>query len=466
MRQVNSFNWAIKTLVIVGDLLILNVLFISLFYLVAGKYFNDNFMNSLDYILALMNLCYVVCNAKAGEILQRRVVRPETMVRKALQNVVFFGVLFTALLAFSKLGHTSIRFFSLFYSLLLILLITFRLTSRWALKMYRRRGGNSRTVILVNCSNVSHIYTQLMGDRSSGFRVVGYFDDLCLGVFPSNIPFLGNSADVVEYLKDHNVEHVYYGFPSPHSELVPALINYCENNFIHFYSVPDMSTFFNRRMNFDTLGNIPIMSLYNEPLSLVENRLLKRLFDIAFSLLFLCTLFPIVYIVVGIAIKISSPGPILFKQLRSGLDGNEFYCYKFRSMRVNNDSDKVQATKNDPRKTRLGEFLRKSSIDELPQFINVLKGNMSVVGPRPHMLRHTEEYSMQINAYMVRHLIKPGVTGWAQVNGFRGETKELWQMEGRVKHDIWYLENWSFMLDLYIIYKTVKNAVRGEAAAY
>lgn len=135
-------------------------------------------------------------------------------------------------------------------------------------------------------------------------------------------------------------------------------------------------------------------------------------------------------------------------------------------MRVNKDSDKVQATLNDPRKTRLGNFMRKTSIDELPQFINVLLGDMSVVGPRPHMLKHTEEYSKLIDKCMVRHLVKPGITGWAQVTGFRGETKELWQMEGRVERDIWYLEHWTFMLDLYIIYKTVKNAVRGEKEAY
>ena len=135
-------------------------------------------------------------------------------------------------------------------------------------------------------------------------------------------------------------------------------------------------------------------------------------------------------------------------------------------MRVNKDSDKVQATLNDPRKTRLGNFMRKTSIDELPQFINVLLGDMSVVGPRPHMLKHTEEYSKLIDKYMVRHLVKPGITGWAQVTGFRGETKELWQMEGRVERDIWYLEHWTFMLDLYIIYKTVANALHKDKQAY
>ena len=168
----------------------------------------------------------------------------------------------------------------------------------------------------------------------------------------------------------------------------------------------------------------------------------------------------------GIAIKLSSPGPVFFKQKRSGEDGREFWCYKFRSMKVNTQCDTLQATENDPRKTRIGEIMRKTSVDELPQFINVLKGDMSIVGPRPHMLKHTEEYSNLINKFMVRHFVKPGITGWAQVTGYRGETKELWQMEGRVQRDIWYIEHWTFLLDLYIMYKTVYNAIRGEKEAY
>ena len=177
-------------------------------------------------------------------------------------------------------------------------------------------------------------------------------------------------------------------------------------------------------------------------------------------------LFPIIYIIVGCIIKITSPGPIFFKQKRNGINGEEFWCYKFRSMKVNLDADKIQATKNDPRKTKFGNFMRKTNIDELPQLINVFLGDMSLVGPRPHMVKHTEEYSQLIDTYMVRHFVKPGITGWAQVTGYRGETKELHQMEGRVKADIWYMEHWSFILDLNIIYKTFANAIHGEKNAY
>ena len=182
--------------------------------------------------------------------------------------------------------------------------------------------------------------------------------------------------------------------------------------------------------------------------------------------IFLVTIFPVIYLIVGTIIKLTSPGPIFFKQMRTGLNGREFKCYKFRSMRVNDEADKKQATADDPRKTKFGNFLRRSNIDELPQFINVFKGEMSIVGPRPHMLAHTETYARWIDKYMVRHFIKPGVTGWAQTHGFRGETKELSQMEGRVQSDIWYMEHWTLLLDLYIIYKTIANVIVGEKNAY
>ena len=162
----------------------------------------------------------------------------------------------------------------------------------------------------------------------------------------------------------------------------------------------------------------------------------------------------------------SSRGPVLFRQKRTGLYGKIFECYKFRTMHINEEADRLQAVKNDPRTTWIGSFLRRTNLDEIPQFINVLTGDMSVVGPRPHMLRHTEQYSILIDKYMIRHLVKPGITGWAQITGYRGETRTLEQMEGRVKRDVWYLENWSFFLDLKIIIVTIINMFRGESNAY
>ncbi len=180
----------------------------------------------------------------------------------------------------------------------------------------------------------------------------------------------------------------------------------------------------------------------------------------------LCFLFPFVYLIFGAIIKWTSPGPVFFKQKRTGIKGKEFYCYKFRSMQLNDDANKKQAVQGDPRVTKIGQFMRKTSVDELPQFINVLKNDMSIVGPRPHMLQHTDLYSSLIDKFMVRHLVKPGITGWAQVTGCRGETKTVEEMEERVKRDVWYLENWTFFLDLKIIYLTIANAIKGDKKAF
>lgn len=182
---------------------------------------------------------------------------------------------------------------------------------------------------------------------------------------------------------------------------------------------------------------------------------LKRGFDIVFSLCFLCFVFPFVLLVVFIVTQCTMPGKLFFVQKRTGLNGRTFKCYKFRSMRKNEHSDVLQATKGDSRITRWGQIMRKTSLDETPQFINVLLGDMSVVGPRPHMLKHTEEYTALIDGYMLRHEVKPGVSGWSQIKGFRGEIKQLKDMENRVKSDLWYIRNWYFLLDLYIILKTV-----------
>ena len=208
-----------------------------------------------------------------------------------------------------------------------------------------------------------------------------------------------------------------------------------------------------------------VFTNYRAPLQEASNKLIKRVFDIVVSLIALICLLPFLPIV-AIIIKKQSPGSIFFKQARTGLNGKPFICYKFKSMHINADADKIQATKNDPRKFPFGNFMRKTNIDEFPQFYNVLKGDMSIVGPRPHMLLHTEKYSAIINKYMVRHVYKPGITGLAQISGFRGETEELWQMEGRVKKDIWYIEHWSIWLDIKIIFKTALTIVCPDKAAY
>ena len=243
------------------------------------------------------------------------------------------------------------------------------------------------------------------------------------------------------------------------------MMQFCDDKMIRLRIVPELSAFKQRKIKFESLVYIPIINLREEPLQYEINRLIKRTFDIIFSLIIILFVMSWLVPLIGVLIKLESKEPIFFTQKRSGLDNKEFKCYKFRSMIVNEKSDTQQASKNDSRMTILGRFLRRSSIDEMPQFFNVFIGDMSVVGPRPHMLKHTVDYSKIIDGYMLRHLVMPGITGAAQVNGFRGETKTKEDMENRVKYDVWYLENWTLFLDIKLIFLTALNLIKGSENA-
>lgn len=468
MQEVQRFNKVLKSLVLLGDILLLNLLLWGFEFVFGNRFYYGNSV-SLFQGMALLSMCYLVCNIQSGVILHHPVVRSEQIMVRVLRNMVPFVLLSICILSLFHLEFFRSKLFGFYYIVLLVIIICYRLTFRYFLELYREKGGNVRKVVLVGShENMQELYHSMTDDPTSGYRIIGYFEDSPSERYPDGLSYLGQPREVIDYLERNigKVDQLYCSLPSARSAEIVPLINYCENHLVRFFSVPNVRNYLKRRMFFELLGSVPVLSIRREPLELRENRILKRGFDIVCSLVFLCTLFPIIYLIVGVAIKICSPGPVFFKQKRSGEDGREFWCYKFRSMRINAQCDTLQATENDPRKTRIGEIIRKTSIDELPQFINVLKGDMSIVGPRPHMLKHTKEYSCLINKFMVRHFVKPGITGWAQVTGFRGETKELWQMEGRVIRDIWYIEHWTFMLDLYIIYKTVYNAIHGDKEAY
>ena len=468
MQEVQRFNKVLKSCVLLGDLILLNLLLWGFEQFLGNRFWCEN-CGSILQGMALITLCYLLCNMHSGVILHRSVVRPEQIMVRVLRNMVPFVLLSVCILLLFHFEFSHSRLFGLFYIVLILVIVSYRLAFRYFLELYRKQGGNVRKVILIGShENMQELYHAMTDDPTSGYRVLGYFEDFPSDRYPSDVSYLGHPQEVNNFLKQNvgRVDQLYCSLPSARSAEIVPIINYCENHLVRFFSVPNVRNYLKRRMHFEMLGNVPVLSIRREPLELLENRIVKRSFDIVCSTLFLCTIFPFIYIIVGVAIKMSSPGPIFFKQKRSGEDGKEFWCYKFRSMRVNAQCDTLQATEHDPRKTRIGEIIRKTSIDELPQFINVFKGDMSIVGPRPHMLKHTQEYSLLINKFMVRHFVKPGITGWAQVTGYRGETKELWQMEGRVMRDIWYIEHWTFLLDLYIMYKTVYNAIHGEKEAY
>ncbi len=450
---------------LLSELVLMNLL--TLLFVWLGWYCPQSHRAMLQMIV-VSTLSYTVCNIGSGVVTHLPWSRADQVIKHVLRNVCCFAVLQTLLNMALMVRPCKTWTYVIYYVILLAIVMLNRLAWRRLLQMWRRKSSHLCKVVFVGQLDNARELANAMFGEASGYKVLGYFaDEEDIGAKIHEVAYLGLPSQAEQWIANHEgeVDELYCTLSSQREEGA-AILRTCENHLVRFYVIPSARSYMNHRMNFDTKFNVPVLSLRNEPLSIWGNRAIKRLFDLLCSITFLCTIFPFLYVILGIAIKMSSPGPIFFKQKRSGQDGRDFLCYKFRSMRMNNDSDKLQATKDDPRKTRIGEFMRHTNLDEFPQFINVLRGEMSMVGPRPHMLKHTEMYSKAIDKYMVRHFVKPGITGWAQVTGYRGETRELWQMEGRVEKDIWYIEHWNFALDLYIIYKTFANVVIGDKSAY
>lgn len=418
--------------------------------------------------LVVLALLYLIIVYNGGVILNRRETQPFQIALLVMRNVVIYAVAYACLAALGIFHVLPLMQSVVWFFGILVCSTVYRMVLRQFCRAWRALDFQCSHVVFVGCSdNVRKLHRNMTLGAAMSYRVEGYFDFAPDDDWDAECKYLGKPEEVVEWLKAHpNVHELYCCLPSKDKDVILPIIHYCSNNLVHFYSVPNVTNYLQRRMYFHVWDNIPYLSLFREPLTRLENRFVKRLFDIVFSLLVLCTVFPIVLIVVAVITKLTMPGPVFFRQKRNGLNDREFYCLKFRSMRVNADADRLQATKDDPRTTKWGNIMRKTNIDELPQFINVLLGDMSVVGPRPHMLLHTEEYSKLIDMYMVRHFVKPGITGWSQVTGFRGETKELAQMEGRIKGDIWYIEHWSLWLDIYIVFKTIISIFHGDKHAF
>jgi putative colanic acid biosynthesis UDP-glucose lipid carrier transferase len=269
-----------------------------------------------------------------------------------------------------------------------------------------------------------------------------------------------------DYILQHKVDEVYCSISELRNEEIVDFINFADNNLITLKFLPDNKNIYAKKLKFEYYDYLPILSLRDIPLHNPVNAFIKRVFDLFFSLIIILGVLSWLTPLLAILISLESRGPLFFFQKRTGLDNREFYCYKFRSMAVNENADRQQASKYDMRITRIGKFLRKTSIDELPQFYNVFLGTMSVVGPRPHMVKHTDEYAGKVDKYMVRHFVKPGITGLAQVRGYRGEIERESDIQNRIKFDVFYIENWSFLLDVKIIVQTILNMFRGEEKAY
>ena len=453
-------------LVIVGDFVLLNAV-LYVFFKLDVRMAAWSWERGRMFFL-LSNFALVISEVYFHTTIHERVVSAG----EVLRHVVLLTVTQTVI-AYAMMRHLLYlmavgRLLLAIGTVMLLLLIVTRLLERTIIKRMRRLGRNTRTVTFVGSdAETRKVYEQLIDDPTTGYRMQGYYADKKLE--DDRITWLGTIQQLIEDIKQGKVitfgDELYVCLSRKERDTIKLLSRECGKQVTQFYYVPISVESIGLNLKREYINDIEIYTTHESPLQNPVNKLVKRSMDIALSIVFLiltALIFPIVFII----IKIQSPGPLFFRQERTGLDGKNFKMIKFRSMHVNKDADKIQATKDDPRKYPFGNFMRKSNIDELPQFWNVLMGDMSIVGPRPHMLAHTQMYSQLIDKYMVRHFVKPGITGWAQVTGYRGETKELWQMEERVKRDIWYMENWTIWLDIRIIWLTIKTIFIHDKNAY
>jgi putative colanic acid biosynthesis UDP-glucose lipid carrier transferase len=468
MRQNLSRNDLARQLVITSDFVIINIILLS-YILKTPNFVPEYFHTATKITVVAANFAMAIGQYFFKTKIHYRKISFEEVSARVTKLVLTHVAAMVILLSFLSDKPTDFKFAFVYGASVYIILMFARFFERKLLKHVRQLGRNTRSVIMIgNDPALISLYDNMIGDPTTGYRVKGYYSDKIIPNSPQSLKHLGDINTLhynMENNHDPSIDDAFCSLSHDENDEIARIMKFCDANLVRFYYIPRMFGNYRLSLKPEMMGDTLTYTNHLEPLSSTTNKLTKRLFDVTVSIISCICMIPIIPII-AIIIKIQSPGPIFFKQERTGFAGKTFFCYKFRSMHVNKDADLEQATENDPRKFAFGNFMRKTNIDELPQFWNVLRGNMSIVGPRPHMLHHTEIYSELIDKYMVRHFCKPGITGWAQVTGFRGETKELWQMEERVERDIWYIEHWTFMLDIKIIYKTIKSVIIPDKHAY
>ncbi|TQM49460.1 putative colanic acid biosynthesis UDP-glucose lipid carrier transferase [Arcticibacter tournemirensis] len=458
------YLYLLRLVLLVTDVLFVNLAFLFAYYLLFGF---DTQLFSYPYknYLLVSNLIWFFSSSLFGMYRDATLEHLVNIYRATWKAVAFHAVLFVFYITFSNDDSISRGFILAFYAVVTLGFLLSRFTGTVFEFMLFRHFNVSRPVAVLGKNNTG---LRLAGflEKSQNFKFEGFLHDEETLYVDENGGLMPSTCKQIADAASRGIKDVYVSLTPERMTEAKYLLEEAEKQCVRLKFVPDLSGSLAAPFTVSYLGEFPVISLRNEPLENIQNRFRKRAFDVVFATFVLVFLLSWLVPLIAIIIKMQSPGPVFFKQLRSGRNNEPFWCYKFRSMRVNNESDKMQARKDDTRITPIGQFLRKTSLDELPQFFNVLLGNMSVIGPRPHMLKHTEQYSAIIDRYMVRQFLKPGISGWAQVNGYRGETEDPSLMEKRVEHDIWYMENWSAMLDIKIIFMTVINIFKGEENAY
>lgn len=461
----NRFLFAVCIALTLSDLLILNGShFLSkeiLPYL--GKY---DFQDHTGEQVMKINLLWIISTYFFRLYSTSNIKSLEQIFGNTWKSFALHIVLFITTTYYFEGPHIGMTFLLVYYPLLAVCLLVSRFLCTAMEMIISKKYQLKHQVAVIGPQQQGRQLASFFESNKNHYAFTEFLEDEA-GLYVDEAGQLAPGiCQKIRYAAENNIRDLYVILTADRLREANHLLQEAEKQCVRIKLVPDFSNTLSEKFRINYMGKTPVISLRSEPLDDVSNRFKKRAGDIIISVLVIVFILSWLFPIVAILIRMESKGPVLFKQLRTGRDNKPFWCYKFRSMKLNGESDTAQAKKGDARVTRIGRLLRKTSVDEFPQFMNVLLGDMSVIGPRPHMIRHTEEYRAIIDQYMVRQHARPGITGWAQINGFRGETRTHDLMKKRVEHDIWYLENWSLMLDVKIIFLTIIHVIRGEENAY
>ena len=447
------------------DLMVLNVAFLICRYMFEAHIPNDDKVQ-YTYFWFLCNISWAFSSWSTNIYNDKYIYSFEKFSRSTMHAFAYFLGAVMLYLAFNKDADLSRLFvLSVLTSFAVSLLIN-RFLHLAVYHFFQNKAHIVRKIMIIGYNERAKKLASYLEQEPVKTEIVGYCEEEKNVYELSNYPIISGLDNVIETSKQYKVTEIFSTISPEQQTGIYSLINQADQACIRFRIIPDLNQFIRKPVHIDYLNDMPVLSLRKEPLDDVGNRIKKRFYDLIVSSLVIVLILSWLIPIIALLIWIESRGPIFFIQQRSGKNGTTFNCIKFRSMKVNREAHEKQAVKNDTRITRMGRFMRKTNIDELPQFFNVWMSDMSIVGPRPHMLKHTDDYSKLIRQYMIRHFLKPGITGWAQINGCRGETKTVKDMNDRVQYDLWYLENWSLWLDTRVILMTAFNMAKGEKNAF
>jgi undecaprenyl-phosphate galactose phosphotransferase/putative colanic acid biosynthesis UDP-glucose lipid carrier transferase len=451
----------LPTIALAGDFVILNLIFVYGFCLISGK--ANCISEKLLIFYAYLNVSWLILSIIFKSIDISHTLLKKKMLFAYIKKIVFFFFIFLLYFQVIPLNYIPRQYIEYIFPIFFMSLIVWKFGLYYIFLIYRKMGYNYRKVIIVGINkNTQQLRDYFTGSNLNGYRFLGFIDQQK----SKRRGIIGTWDDLQTIVEEQDIDEIYIGWGSIPKNILPKITEAANQFPLKIRIVPDFGEFSYKNAEPVNYGMVQVLQFHPGPLSYWYNRLIKRGFDIIFSIIIILGFLSWMSAILYLLSLLGSREGLFFLQKRTGADGKVFQCIKFRTMRKNEDADKKQATYRDKRITPVGRFLRKSSLDELPQFINVLIGQMSVVGPRPHMLRHTSQYRKLVRRFMVRHTIKPGITGLAQVRGFRGEIRKVSDIRQRIYHDVDYIEKWSFGLDLKIIMLTLLNLVKGDKKAY